>query len=228
MKTVTRYALLFAATTGLIAQDTATTTETGAPKGDAFLQILNGVAPRPISLAWEGGPVYEQIVPGTRISAMPVKAGEIALKVKDDQTKAEKLFKLRVDHNTSNTLYIIGDFAPLTRPADADVKLPADYNVTAALLKNEKPNGTKVDVKIINGLSDKSLTVSEARTHLTVGPGEVGIMKDLPPELILKATADTGSTTLYLAQSQDPVNLAVIFYEKDGRLAFRATTEEFR
>jgi hypothetical protein len=202
--------------------------EPAAAKGNAFLQILNGVAPRPVSFSWEGGPVYEKIGPGTRISAMPVRAGDFSLKVRDEQTGAEKVFKLRIEPKTSNTLFLIGDFAPVQPPAGADQKLVPDFNLTASILKNEKPEGSKVNVNVINGLADKTLEISRARSVLSVRPGEVGVARNLPAELTFKASDGRESVMLYLAQSSNPANLAIVFFEKDGHLAFRATTEEFQ
>ena len=93
MKIFIGFVSLFTSMAGLVAQSPTAAADSEAPKGDSFVQILNGVAPRPVTLTWEGGPTYENIVSGTRISAIPVKAGEITLKVKDEQTKAEKFFK---------------------------------------------------------------------------------------------------------------------------------------
>jgi len=225
MKTLHCIALLAAAA---LAQNIGKPAEPAAAKGNAFLQILNGVAPRPVSFSWEGGPVYEKIGPGTRISAMPVRAGDINLKVRDEQTGAEKVFRLRIEPKTSNTLFLIGDFAPVPPPAGAGPKLAPDFNLTASILKNEKPEGSKVAVKVINGLADKTLDISHAKSVLSVRPGEVGVAMNLPADLKLRASDSRESVMLYLAQSSNPANLAVVFFEKDGHLAFRATTEEFQ
>lgn len=228
MKTLLCIAAFTVFPLGLKAQVPGTAASSEPQKGDAYLQILNGAGPQPITFMWEGGPVYENIGPGTRISALSVPSGEMRVKVKDTHSGAEKVIKLQIEPKTSNTLCFTGNFAPLPRPAGADPKLPLDYHLKAAMFKNEKPDGSKVNVRVINGLEKKPLTISTNKPLLTVPPGEVGIAKDLHPELILKASDGSGAVTLYLAQASNPLNLTVIFYEKDGQLAFRATTEDFQ
>lgn len=228
MKNLLLIPLLTAAASGLAAQAPETPAGPAAAKGHAFLQILNGVAPRPISFTWDGGPVYEKINPGNQISTMPVKGGEFNLKVRDEQTKAEKCFRLRVEAKTSNILVLTGDFAPIPRPEGAGPKTPPDFNLTAFLLKNERPEGSTVDARVINGLANKTLTISRTKPVLVVPPCEVGVARKLPPELALQASDGHEAVSLYLAQSGRPANLTVIFYEKDGHLAFRATIEEFQ
>lgn len=188
----------------------------------AYVQILNGICPGPVSISIEGLALYENIGPGTRVSSFGIKP-KAKVTLKDMASGAEKAFPLELEAGGYYTLCLTGDFAKLPQ---ADPKEKPDYRVNFYPVKNSKPSGNTVEVSVVNGLLDRSIQILNSNAlQCEVAPGKVAVARSQPAALLLKAKDGRDSLDLYLAQETPAKNLSVVFFEKEGRMAFRAVTQ---
>ena len=214
-------ALLVGAVFGALAQIPA-----GTNLPSASLQILSGAHPHAVSLSFDGKELYPGLKAGARISNFGVTNRSLLLKIQKTETSDAKEFPLSFVFGKAYTLCVLGDFAPLPAKEGRDGKKKTDFRIEALLMENEKPAGSTVKVRAINGLTNRAIELKrEGSVVCRAEPGQAGSSGSLPPDLYLQASDGKTTESLYLAQSPPAANITIVFYERDGRMAFKAMTE---
>jgi len=193
----------------------------------AYVQILNGIAPHRVSVAINGEELYPQLGPGARISSFPVSQPKMQVTVKKLEGGEHKTFDLDFDKPGHYTLCLIGDFSKLRPVQGADGATKENYKVAAQLLPNSPSDGDKVNVRLVNGLTDAPVSIFKGNQLLCEAlPGKVAVAKSLPAaDLLLQATDGRAKTDMAIAQESPAQNITVVFYQGTDRLRFRAMTE---
>lgn len=206
-------------------------TQTSPASGEkpaAFLQILNGSSPNPVSLFFEGNLVYPGIKPGARISSFAVEKGELKLLVQKDGSEARKEFILRFPKPGYYTLCLTGDFSELPEMTALGGKNSRDYRLKAELMENLKPGGNTVSVRAVNGTSATSIELIRAKiSQCVVPPNACGVALNQPAELHLQALAGKAALDLFMAQEPPASNITIVFYDDSGVVGFKAMTESW-
>ena len=198
----------------------------GTNPPNASLQILNGAHPHPVSLSFDGKELYPGLQAGARISNFGVTNRGMLLKIQKTGTQDAKEFPLNFVFGKAYTLCILGDFSPLPVKEGRDGKKKPDFRIEALLMENEKPAGSTVKVRAINGVTNRAIELKrEGSVVCRAEPGQAGSSGSLPPDLYLQASDGKTTESLYLAQSPPAANITIVFYEREGRMAFKAMTE---
>jgi hypothetical protein len=208
------------------AQD-APPADEGGEKPVAYMQILNGIAPHRVSVAINGQVLYPQLGPGARISSFPVRQPQMQVTVTKLEGGEQKTFDLDFAKPGYYTLCLIGDFSKLPAVRSADGAMKENYKVGAPLLPNSPSGGDKVNVRLVNGLTDAPVRLSKGNELLCeAAPGKVAVAESLPAaDLLLQATDGRAKTDMAIAQDPPARNITVVFYQGADRLRFRAMTE---
>jgi hypothetical protein len=209
-----------------VAQE-ASETEDGGEKPVAYMQILNGIAPHRVSVALNGEVLYPQLGPGARISSFAVRQPQMQVTVTKLEGGEQKTFNLDFAKPGYYTLCLIGDFSKLSPVSGADGVMKENYKVAAPLLPNSPSGGDKVNVRLVNGLTDAPVRLSKGSEILCeAAPGKVAVAEALSAaDLLLQATDGRAKTDLAIAQEPPARNITVVFYQGEDRLRFRAMTE---
>lgn len=201
-------------------------TPAGTNPPSASLQILIGAHPQAVSLSFDGRELYPGLQAGARISNFSVTNRAMLLKIQKTGTADAKEFPLNFVFGQAYTLCVLGDFAPLPAKKGRDGKEKPDFRIEALLLENEKSAGSTVKVRAINGLTNRVIELKRGEEVVCrVQPGQVGSSGPLPPDLYLQASDGLATESLYMAQSLPAPNISIIFYEREGKMAFKAMTE---
>jgi len=215
------FAMMVGAICGARAQGPA-----GTNPPSASLQILVGAHPHAVSLSLDGRELYPGLQTGARISNFGVTNRTLLLKIQKTGTEDAKEFPLNFVFGKAYTLCVLGDFAPLPAKEGRDGKKKPDFRIEALLLENEKSAGSAVKVRVVNGLTNRVIELKRSEEVVCrVQPGQVGSTRPLPPDLYLQASDGLATESLYMAQGPPAPNISIIFYERDGKMAFKAMTE---
>lgn len=221
MKIFCVFAIMVGAICGGRAQGPA-----GTNPPSASLQILVGAHPHAVSLSLDGRELYPGLQAGARISNFGVTNRTLLLKIQKTGTEDAKEFPLNFVFGKAYTLCVLGDFAPLPAKKGRDGKEKLDFRIEAWLLENEKSAASSVKVRAINGLTNRVIELKRGEEVVCrAQPGQAGSSGGLSPDLYLKASDGQTTESLYLAQSPPAANISIIFYEKGGKMAFKAMTE---
>ncbi|NBV87068.1 MAG: hypothetical protein EBS01_12590 [Verrucomicrobia bacterium] len=192
----------------------------------AGLQVLVGAQPHPVSLAFDARELFPGLQAGTRISNFSLTNRAMMLKIQKTGTPDAKEFALTFDKGKFYTLCVFGDFAPLPPKEDRNGKAKPDFQIEALLLQNTKANGATVDVRAVNASTNRVVELSrEGRVVGRVAPGAVETVPNQPANLLMSASDGRASFDLPMAQATSAANITILFYEADGRMAFKAMTE---
>lgn len=231
MKRIPTYALLVSLLSSIsasmaVAQDTEVK-ELNGEQPVAYMQIINGIAPPRISVALNGQLLYPQLGPGARISSFAVRQSQMQVTVKKLPDGEQKTFDLDFSKPGYYTLCLIGDFSELKPIRGVDGMMKRNYRVAALLLPNSPSGGDKVNVRVVNGLTDATVRISKANEFLCqAGPGKVAMAEGLPASnLLLQATDGRAELELAIAQKPPARNITVVFHQGADRFRFRAMTE---
>jgi hypothetical protein len=199
--------------------------KTSPPAG--HLQILNGISPMAVTVSINGQPLYPGLTPGARISSFGLKDPEVKISVsKSDSEKKD--FTVKFSREGHYTVVLTGDFKPLPPVKKPDGSSVPDFRVAARLFKNEKPKGQTVEVRVVNGSSDRALGIFREKAMQVEVPAEdSGVARDQPAALFLKAASGDWTTDLYLAQEPPAANITIVFWPAEKGMSFRAMTESY-
>jgi len=224
--------LVLAWTVGFAGAQEPTEGNSSADAGEkpfAHVQILNGISPHKVTLSINGQPIYPGIGPGARISSFGLPEREWKLEIGKDGSEAKKDFTLRFPREGFYTVVLTGDFAELPPIVGADGAPKADYRVQAAFLANNKPAGSTLDVRVVNGAGQGTLRLMrDKQEQCAASPGETATAANQPADLFMEAVHGGETIPLYIAQEPPASNLTIVFYEDGQTTGFRAMMERWQ
>jgi len=196
-------------------------------KNYANIQILNGVIDCNISVYLSGNLTFPNQATGARISSFGVSSEKLKIKIQKDNSEFFVEKELSLSKNEFHTLVLTGNFTELLSQPDTDPSTAKQYNLNFYLLNNSKPDSNSVSVRIVNGSSNKILSIyRDKMLQVKVSPGQVGIAQNQPVSLFMQATAQTSSPLdLYISQEPPPSNITVVFFGSEN-LGFKAMLEK--
>jgi hypothetical protein len=216
MKVLTLIALLFVPSF-VYAQEA----QVASPK--CHLQILNGISPKNIDIQINGKLIFKSAPPGQRITAIPLQSTTGAITLTESGTEKTHNIDFDLTENSYNTLILGGDFEPFATTSNQE-----NYRVVGEFVRNNPSQGKQtIDVFVLNGTHEAEiqLTSSDGASS-TLNPLQSAVMPNQKPELTLYFVDKGKKRALYLAQTENPTDLAVVFFRQKSGLSFRAMTRK--
>ena len=194
------------------------------------VQIVNATSVSAISLDINGSNIYPIFPQAIMTSDAPIPLLDSHYAAVDKKTGARAesdVVKFQADANQS--LVIMGDFSTSTPPGNLPQPGPTPEkpakpyppNVIFKVYRHTKnPNDGLVGLRVINGMPGLKLKFTAGSDARDILPGDSFEFVGQPVFSVYQAEADGQQITVPLRQSGIIRDLLVIFYLKEGKLAF--------
>jgi hypothetical protein len=191
------------------------------------VQIVNATSVPLLRLKINDTLAYETFPQGKRSGDAPVALLEAVYEAEDKQSgsKAES-GKITYEPGAYQSLVILGDFSttspPRVRQPESALSSEDGKHPPSVLFQVYSHTSSKAPVRlrIINGIPGKSLTFANGKNEVVVRPGECAVLESQPPTARYIAHVEGESIPLLMRQERLIRNAMVVFFLKDGKLAF--------
>jgi hypothetical protein len=194
----------------------------------ASVQIVNATSVPAIALRINDKLAYENFPQGLKSADSPASLLKAVYEAEDKQTGSRAASaQIAYEPGTSQSLVILGDFSTdtppgvLRHPGRALTAEEKQYppNVLFQVFSHSATE-PPVRLRIINGIPGKSVTFVAGRREISVKPGEFAVLTDQPATARYLAKMDSENISLLMRQEGLIRNAMIIFFLKNGRLAF--------